>query len=673
MVAQTFGAPQVRAAGGAWRPVKQYATFRIGDELRSGQSEAFDLWFADGSRMRIGPNTHLALLPPGGRGGRPATVRLARGNVSVTVMKAQNRFAVRTPAATATATGTRFALNVAHSGRTNLAVFSGSVVFSNASGTVTATGPARTAASAGSAPEQPVSIGMQDLLEGAPGTLRDDFDTPPLNEAVWIPQAVDRGVLIAQQDGRLTIQGARLGNSPYWRARLLTYYFPRQDFSAAVSFRAGAEGREGAGLDVGTGHSAEGEGVSFVPGQGYRFFGRGTLRPFGDETRVFHRLRLEYQADRRLLSGFVNDLQVGSEAIDAPYLFLGFGTASATNKMPVALEFDDFEAQFSGASPVAISPRPFGAALAATSPGAVLQAGPPDAWDGGRAYNPSILKRGDHYEMWYAGEPLEGNWRRAGIGLAYSRDAVNWQRYQGNPVLINSDGVGAPCVLYGDWRDGRGPYYKMWHRRSAPAFGGGPIKTIAYAESPDGIHWKDFGVIAGKSFKEGLGDLTSPSVLYLPDAPGLAAPYLMYYTTGAASNGLCLAVSDDGIHWRPHGVVIAPSPGSWDSDTVADSRVRYVGGKFHMFYAGFGADPRWGAAIGYAVSDDGLHWRKSSRLAVAGSDVPGEADFGITQPFALVDGDAVRIWYVGGPYSGVFGFWGQNIGYAQMPVASLAR
>jgi hypothetical protein len=239
-------------------------------------------------------------------------------------------------------------------------------------------------------------------------------------------------------------------------------------------------------------------------------------------------------------------------------------------------------------------------------------------------------------------------------------------------VLTNPDGVGAPCVLYGDWRDGKGPYYKMWHRRSAPAYRNAPIKTIAYTESRDGIHWKQYGIIAGKSFDEGFGDLTSPSVLYLPDVPGLPAPYLMYYTTGATSNALRIAISDDGIHWRPHGTALEPSGGGWDRG-VYDSRVIFAGGKFHMFHAGHGPDPRFGSAIGYAVSDDGFHWRKSDRLALTGSHVPGEVDFGISQPFALVDGDTVRLWHVCGPYSGLFGFWGQSIGYAQMPVAALSR
>jgi predicted GH43/DUF377 family glycosyl hydrolase len=673
MIAQVCGKPEIRQRAADWRTARQYDTFRVGDGLRTGKGQAFALWFTDGTRMRIGPNTQVMLLPPGKGGGRPTVVQLDRGDVSVAVAKARSGFTVQTPAATATATGTRFGLDVAELGRTTLAVFSGSVTFASAAGEVTASGAVRTAANPGAAPEQPVSIGLSDLLRGATGTLRDDFSTPPLNEAVWIVQAVDTGVLIAQEPGRLTLRGARAGNSPYWRARLLTYFFPRQDFSAAVSFRVGPRSQEGAGLAMGSDHSAAGEGVSFVPGQGYFFFGRGARRPFGDETRVFHRLRLEYAAGTGLLTGFVDSARVGSWSTTEPYFFLGFGTASAQNGAPVDLEFADFEAQFAGNTASAISARPGGPDLAARLPGIVFDTGPPDAWDGGSAYNPTVVKRGSRYEMWYAGEPQGRNWRQAGIGLAYSPDGIVWNRYAGNPVLTDESGIGAPCVLYADWRDGKGYYYKMWHRRSAPAMSGRPIKTIAYAESADGIHWNERGIIAGKSFDEGFGDLTSPSVLYLPDVSGLPAPYLMYYSTGGDSNGLRIAVSDDGLHWRPHGAALEPSADGWDSGGVADSRVIFAGGRFHMFYAGYGLDPRLGAAIGYAVSDDGIHWYRSDRPAVAGSNEPGTFDFGVEQPTWLVDGDTVRIWYVCGPYSGLFGFWGQTIGYAEMPVASLSR
>jgi ferric-dicitrate binding protein FerR (iron transport regulator) len=136
---------------GAWRPAAQYDTLRVGDELRTGPSQALSLWFSDGTRLQIAPNTHAALLPPGPNETRPAVVDLHEGSLSVVVAKAQSRVGVRTVAATATATGTRFGLGVNAAGRAELSVYTGSVTFSNEAGSVTASGAVRTSASAGSA------------------------------------------------------------------------------------------------------------------------------------------------------------------------------------------------------------------------------------------------------------------------------------------------------------------------------------------------------------------------------------------------------------------------------------------------------------------------------------------------------------------------------------------
>jgi predicted GH43/DUF377 family glycosyl hydrolase len=277
--------------------------------------------------------------------------------------------------------------------------------------------------------------------------------------------------------------------------------------------------------------------------------------------------------------------------------------------------------------------------------------------------------------MWYAADPPDRSWRQSRIGLAYSDDGINWRRYEGNPVIAEP-GMGAPCVVFGDWRDGAGPYYKMWYRYFTPESKGGLFTMLACATSRDGVHWIRQGMVAGAS--QQVEDakwgwrITSPSVLYLPDVPGLPAPYLLYYY--AEENDVRLAFSQDGIHWQLHGPVFRPSaPGGWDSLTVGDGHVVYTGGKFHLFYTGYGSDPRFGSAIGYAVSKDGIHWQRANRLAVAGSNDPGTFDFGVTQPAPLVDGSTVKIWYTCGPYSGMFGFWGRNIGYAQLPVTSVSH
>jgi hypothetical protein len=74
-------------------------------------------------------------------------------------------------------------------------------------------------------------------------------------------------------------------------------------------------------------------------------------------------------------------------------------------------------------------------------------------------------------------------------------------------------------------------------------------------------------------------------------------------------------------------------------------------------------------ALGYAVSDDGLHWYRSDRIVLAGSSDPEAPDFNLSQPTWLVDGDTVRIYYAASPARASF----HNISSATMPVSDLLR
>jgi hypothetical protein len=351
-----------------------------------------------------------------------------------------------------------------------------------------------------------------------------------------------------------------------------------------------------------------------------------------------------------------------------------FGSNSTPDPLPMSYDSE-------GGGPPAAATLP--AALAERSRYPALSAGAPGAWDQQYVYKPWVIKRGSCYEMWYVADsaaglaPNELSLRGSHIGVAYSAYGLTFYRYHGNPV-VRARGMGSPCVLYGDWRDGRGLYYKMWYRYSSDSPSRrGLLTQLAYATSRDGIHWADFGVIAGGSASDASTwgyRITSPCVLYLPDAPGLPAPYLMYYY--AEELDVRLAVSQDGLHWQPRGAVLERGqPGDWDTGTVEDGSVFYLDGRLHMIYAGAGrvAIPDRGEwychALGYAVSDDGVHWYRRDRIVLAGSSDPQADDFSLTQPMWLVDGDRVRIYYSAFPSGASF----HHIGCATMPVSQLLR
>jgi len=112
----------------------------------------------------------------------------------------------------------------------------------------------------------------------------------------------------------------------------------------------------------------------------------------------------------------------------------------------------------------------------------VLDLGSSGAWDYHGVGEPTVIKDGTLYKMWYAG--YDGWWWR--IGYATSTDGINWTKYSNNPVL--SEGavgsweeghVGTPSVI----KDGS-TYHMLYGSKDSS-----DISRIGYATSSDGIQW----------------------------------------------------------------------------------------------------------------------------------------------------------------------------------------
>ncbi len=111
----------------------------------------------------------------------------------------------------------------------------------------------------------------------------------------------------------------------------------------------------------------------------------------------------------------------------------------------------------------------------------VLPPGSPGEFDAGGVSRCSVLKDDDTYKMWYTG------WSgHEEIGYAESPDGLNWTKYSGNPVLrpgipreYDSVHVSGPSVAK------VGPVYQMWFGGDSDYAGG----KIGLATSRDGINW----------------------------------------------------------------------------------------------------------------------------------------------------------------------------------------
>lgn len=121
----------------------------------------------------------------------------------------------------------------------------------------------------------------------------------------------------------------------------------------------------------------------------------------------------------------------------------------------------------------------------------VLDVGP-GAWEAQWVFDPSVLKVGGAYKMWYSGVD-QLPWSSTTvlrIGLATSPTGTTWIKSASNPVLsVNPSGwdvraVTAPWVLYD------GAIYHMWYRGGS--LGTTTPEMIGYATSPDGVAWTKY-------------------------------------------------------------------------------------------------------------------------------------------------------------------------------------
>lgn len=102
---------------------------------------------------------------------------------------------------------------------------------------------------------------------------------------------------------------------------------------------------------------------------------------------------------------------------------------------------------------------PDGVAWTRSGASPVLRPGSGGAWDMFGAWEPTVVKDGDTYRMWY-----EGYLSSSRIGYATSADGRAWTKYPGNPVLLpnggywDEGGVGAPSAVKS------GETFQLWYR-----------------------------------------------------------------------------------------------------------------------------------------------------------------------------------------------------------------
>lgn len=128
--------------------------------------------------------------------------------------------------------------------------------------------------------------------------------------------------------------------------------------------------------------------------------------------------------------------------------------------------------------------------------GVAITIGKPGEWDDGKIASGNIVKHEGTFYLFYPGireHPRPGECVTP-IGVATSKDMVNWTKHPDNPVMVPDGKIYDPA---GDWRD----CSFLWDAKSkvwytvvcATAMGEGPIESrgcIALLKSADLIHWE---------------------------------------------------------------------------------------------------------------------------------------------------------------------------------------
>lgn len=295
----------------------------------------------------------------------------------------------------------------------------------------------------------------------------------------------------------------------------------------------------------------------------------------------------------------------------------------------------------------------------------IIPLGATGAWDAAAAGEPSVIKDGTTFKMWYSGQDANGAFR---IGLATSSNGTTWTKHTGNPVLAtgasgswDAVGVASPSVI----KDGANSY-KMWYTgRDASDVG-----RIGLATSTDGIAWTKHvsnPVLntsgAGGNFE--LNSVGAPTVILD------GTTFMMWYTgkngtdiLGTLSIGL--ATSPDGITWTKQGnnpVMIRGTPSSWEARGVGVAAVIKDGTVFKMWYTGYASTPVTTSKIGFASSANGINWTKNANnpILTTGASTTFEGR-GVGGAAVMNDSGSFKMWY-----SGIDSNLAASTGFASIP------
>jgi len=168
---------------------------------------------------------------------------------------------------------------------------------------------------------------------------------------------------------------------------------------------------------------------------------------------------------------------------------------------------------------------------------------------------------------------------------------------------------------------------------------------LGYATSSDGIHFetRDKPVFVPEADYEKDGGVEDPRLVEIG-----GSYYLTYTGYNKKDAQLCLAVSQDLIHWQRRGVILRAYKGNWNvgwtkSGAIVTEKIK---GKYWMYFLGTAVDKT--DQTGLASSEDLIHWTEASKTPVLPRR-PGQFDSRVVEPGPppILTPDGILLFYNG--------------------------
>jgi predicted GH43/DUF377 family glycosyl hydrolase len=201
-----------------------------------------------------------------------------------------------------------------------------------------------------------------------------------------------------------------------------------------------------------------------------------------------------------------------------------------------------------------------------------------------------------------------GEWRRASDAPIVSPQGAGWE----------SAGTFNPAVTQHN-----GKFVMLYRAQDAAG-----TSRIGYAEGSDGIHFtrRAEPVLSPETEYEKAGGVEDPRLQRFGDTY-----YLTYTGYNKKDAQLCLATSQDLIHWERKGVILPAYKGNWNRGWTKSGAIvpEKIDGRYWMYWLGTAADKT--DQMGLSYSEDLLHWTEATETPVLPRR-PGKFDSRVVEP-----------------------------------------